>query len=126
MSRVHEFEAPMGTEVATVQYMPISETVADVFMRKDIEIATRTDYKLDDNGENQPYEYEYQKGLEVYYQVNPTRVSLDDIQNNFDKYWAYANQWIDARNMTDKEHIAILEAENARLKQCVIELSESL
>ncbi len=126
MSRVHEFEAPVGIEIAAVQYMPISDTVADVFMRKDITIATRTEYRVDDNGESQPNEYEYQKGLEVYYQVNPTKVTLDDIQNNFDKYWAYANRWIDVRDMTDKEHIAMLEAENARLKQCIMELSESL
>lgn len=123
MSRAYEFEVPMGVEVNVVEYMPVAKNVADVFLRKDISTATKQEYRHDEDGESEPYEYQYQKGTEIYFQVDPTEVSKEDIESNFEKYWQRAERWVDLRNVTDKERIATLEAENTMLKQCIVELS---
>lgn len=124
MSNFYKVIAPVGTELPAVQYMPIENNKADVWLRKNVQQETVTDTAHNEDGEE--ITYNVVCADEMYFQVDSDKVSEQDIKDNFEKYWVYGEKWKNRNHMTDKEKIAELEAENASLKQCIVELSELL
>ena len=91
---------------------------ADVLLRKNITTET-VDETID--GENR--QYERKVADEIHFRVDPNSVTEEDILSNFDKYWHYAEQWVDESLLTKDEIIKMLQKENADLKQCIVEIS---
>lgn len=113
---------PKDLTVANIVYMPISDTLADVWLRKNI----HTEEIIIDNSEGEPITDTVNVADEVYFQVDASSVSESDIKNCFEKYWLYGENWTDKRNLSDSEKIKMLETENSALMKCVAELSELL
>lgn len=113
MSNICKTAMPLDIVVVPVLYMP-HDGIADVWLRKNIKTETRIENDI---------EYEVQTADEVFFQIDSSTTSEQNIIDNFDKYWAYGLAWIDERNMTDAEIIAKLRTENNELKECIVELS---
>lgn len=125
MAKSYKVSAPEGTVLEAVQYISLPDSkLADVWMRKDIQEETVTcETTSPQDGETQYVTYKEETAEELYFQVDTSKVSEEDIKANFDKYWVFGEKWRNENAITDKEKIAELQAENVELKQYIIELS---
>lgn len=116
MSKSYKVYAPIDVNLDAVQYMKVSDSCADVFLRKNVEKSI-VNAEFEDIAEQ-----EMNIADELYFQVDPSAVSKEDITNNFEKYWLYGEQWVDKRNLSYIEKIECLESKNAELNQCILAL----
>lgn len=75
---IRKVQAPISVGLESVQYMQISDTKADVWLRKNIHTETIT---------IESEESEIVTAEEIQFEVNPGDVTESDIRNNFMKYW---------------------------------------
>lgn len=116
MSKIHKVYAPTEITLNAVQYMKVSDNCADVFLRKNIGIdIVNTDLE-------NAVEQEMNTADELYFQVDASIISEQEITKNFQKYWVYGEQWIDERDLSEKEKIERLESQNTELNQCILAL----
>jgi hypothetical protein len=94
---------------------------ADVWLRKNIQIEDSIK-----KSENEYGDSKIQTADEVFFRVDPNIVTKSEIEQNFEKYWIYGEQWTDNRNLTNDEIIKQLKEENSSLKQCIVELSSMI
>lgn len=121
MSKLHKVTSPLDIELIPIQYMEVSDSIADVWLRKNI----RTESILV-NTNDSSFEQEFNVADEIYFQVNPTNTKLVDIQENFEKFWIYGENWENQTCLSDADKIARLEEENAKLNKCIGELCNLL
>ncbi len=121
MANVIKIYAPIDAKLEQVKYMKVNDNHADVWLRKNISKETRESTM---NGE--AIKEEFMVADEVLFSVDASAISENDIKNNFNKYWIYAQKWIDTDRLSHEEKIALLQDENAMLKQCIFELSSTL
>jgi len=117
MRECYKTYAPTDIKLKQILYMNVG-SYADVVLRKNI--TTETVEEIID-GENKSYDR--QVADEIFFRVDPNSVSKEDIESNFDKYWAYGLQWEDLTSFTNEEIVSKLKKENAELKQCIVEIS---
>lgn len=94
------------SQPSAVDYLPLPNSKADVFLRKNIESAETEDgtvYYAD----------------EAYMRITDGAPSQAEVIANFDKWFTTASKWeapLPVPTPTQEERIAALEAENIRLK----------
>lgn len=120
MKEYYKTYAPLDVELKKVLYMNTGKR-ADVFLRKNISIET-----LSEEIDGEIYSYDVQVADELYFIVDPETVTKEDIEENFEKYWAFAGQWDDLTSYTNEEIIEQLKEENKKLKQCIVEISSMI
>lgn len=116
-NKIIKVVSPIDLELEAVKFMKVSDNFADVWLRKNIEKTTRKEMM----GETEQ-EYEVFIADEIHFVADPSKMSKSDIELNFDKYWIYAQNYVDNSSLTDAEKIALLEKENERLNSCLHEL----
>lgn len=91
-------KAQFSQKPEKIRYMKVSEGGADVWLRKNIKNQT---------GEMEGEEYSYYEADEVYFRTNDTK---EQIEANFEEYFAGNLPKPPAPEIPDSERIAALEA----------------
>lgn len=119
MSESYTVVAPHDIIFDEVQYMLLPNGMVDVWLRKNIRSETRVDESSND-------EYIVNCADELYFQIDSSLASEQDIRDNFNKYWYIGEHWVDESKLTDAERMANLERENNMLREYIIELNSLL
>lgn len=124
MAKPYTIYAPMDYDMQPIKYMECGE-YADVWLRKNIHTEAMQNSVYDaDTGEQRIESIDTQVATEVHFRVETSKVTEADIRENFEKYWAYGENWKEHIDETDAEKIARLQAENDNLRRCIAELSQ--
>lgn len=129
MALVHKVYGNAEEDIPAVQYIKIDEHRADVFLRKNYAHEVEHDVVMVGDGEDvaeSVVERDVVVADELFFQVDASAVTEDDVQENFQKYWLYGQQWTDMTNMTEDEKLARLRAENEALNQCFLALCDMI
>lgn len=110
---IYKINAPVDSIVLPIVFKE-HDGVIDVWLRKNIHRES-----LDETDK-------YVVADEVYFRAAIGDLTYDDIEKNFEKYWIYAQRWLDETSMTDSEIIHSLKKKNKELTECIIELCSLL